>query len=70
MYYRITITKNGKHHLSTDAESAPNLKDAVLLYHELSRRFPRSEGFSVMLFEITKQVLVVDPLTRVAGGVA
>lgn len=71
MHYRVTVTKDSKHLFSTDAESAPTVTQAVVLYHELSFRFPRADGYSVQLFEITKQVLVVDPLVtkhrRVSG---
>lgn len=62
MYYRVTVTKDGKHLFSTDAESAATVAQAVILYHELSFRFPRADGYTVQLFEITKQVLIVDPL--------
>lgn len=62
MYYRVTVSKEGKHLFSTDAESAPTVAQAVMLYHELNFRFPRADGYAVQLFEITKQVLVVDPL--------
>lgn len=63
MCYRITVMKNGQHYFSTDTESpGEELKKASALYRDISRRFPRTEGFSVLLFEVVRNVLTVQPL--------
>lgn len=60
--YRVTVSKRSKPVFSTDTESTNTIDKALKVYHELSSRFTVSQGYSVMIFEVTNQVLWLDPL--------
>lgn len=60
--YRVTVSINSKALFSTDTESTNTIHKALRVYYELSSRFTSLQGYSIMIFEVTNQVLYIDPL--------
>lgn len=61
MHYRVTVTKNGQHYFSTDAESCPTLASALAMRRGFLTRFFPGEGFDVKVFTVATMAMLVDP---------
>lgn len=47
--YRINVALNGRHLFDTDPESAWTKEKAKELYETIKKKFPESEGYTVMV---------------------
>lgn len=50
MHYEINVTKRGKHYFGTHERSLTTREQALELYWELMKRFPKFEDFEVTVY--------------------
>lgn len=46
-HIEITVSKNGKHLFATHPRSARDKQEALEIYQELHKRFPKDDGFEI-----------------------
>ena len=47
--YRINVAQNGRHFFATDPESTWTKEKAKELYKTIKKKFPESEGYTIMV---------------------
>lgn len=51
MYYEINISKEGRHYFATAPRSITYIKDLQVKLADIMKRFPKEEGFEIMVFK-------------------